>query len=658
MPKTKKSPEIIAERSYDDAWIEGIAPVSAQVPIGAKGNIGWVGDSYVQTLVFTKFPIDPGKLWLKDLDLKGVTVNVSNKKKNPLAFNSLLSRSIDGWKHQFSGERTSAEGQLEASDNALKAQTLLALSRDGNATYDTVVTLLVRAESEKELKRRSKAVITSCSGAGFVVQPPWTFADKLFRHVSPFGFQDPRITQLFALPMSARTIAYSGLFSTPGINDGFGSLLGTTQQDGGSAVVFNSWLYGHGRWDDRHNANMVVFGNSGGGKSTFIKIELENHVLAGCHAVITDPENEFRAIVKRLGGQYFDCGDSGKYKINPLEVFSKKQISLEDFDKADIDIEDDEASYMPLTRHMAFLDTFFKLLLKVTSHAHILLNNELRDFYHSQGVTEECTDLSHIEKWLILEDLLYQVEDSFNTKRAIKDGPGMLEVNQREAYALLIDALRNLTHSQRGVMWNGETNIKLDNRVIAFGTNSLIDAPHEVMAAQYQLINQLKWGRLQRNRSLGIRTIDIHDEAHLEIDPRVPETAHALKNMAKRIRKYYGALWIASQSTIDFTDPEVARVGKAILNLMTNKFIFGAEGDEADSIAKLNQLSKREKDEILTAAQGKCIMISGNRRTMLYVSRPPHLIKYITTSEAEKGRRRAADKDTPVHERWVAKYAA
>jgi len=647
--KNRKTSAETVERTYDDAWLETIAPVSAEVPIGAKGNIGWVGDSYVQVLVVTKFPPNPGKLWLTDLDLKGVTVHVACKKKNALAFNGLLSRSIDGWKFKFSGERTDAEGKLEASDNALKSQVLLALSRDGNATYDVVVTLLVRADSEKELKRRTKAVISSCASASYVVQAPWTFAEQLYKQAGPFGYLDPRVAEIFSLPMSARTIAYSGLFSTPGINDGQGSLLGTTQQEGGSAVVFNLWKFGFGKWQDRHNANLICFGNSGGGKSTFLKLELFYNVTGGCHALITDPENEFKSVVRLLGGQYFDCGDSGKYKINPLEVLTKSHITTEG---------DDDVSFMPFTRHMAFLDTFFKLLLDIGSHSHILLRNELRDFYRNQGITETDGDLSHIKEWKILEDLLNQIKSSFYQKRAIESGEGMLEENQRNAYALLIDALENLTHSQCGVMWNGQTNIELDSRVIAFGTNSLIDAPHEVMAAQYQLINQLKWGRLQRNNSLGIRTIDLHDEAHLEIDPRVPATAEALRQMAKRIRKYNGSLWLASQSTIDFTAKEVERVGKGILNLMTNKFVFGAEGDEADSIAKLNQLSNREKDEILNAAAGKCIMISGNRRTMLYVSRPPKLIQYITTSEREKGRVRAADKDTPVHERWLDRHAA
>ncbi len=70
------------------------------------------------------------------------------------------------------------------------------------------------------------------------------------------------------------------------------------------------------------------------------------------------------------------------------------------------------------------------------------------------------------------------------------------------------------------------------------------------------------------------------DEAHLAIDPKTPATLEAIKNFAKRIRKYGGALMVATQNVSDFLNPAIERQGRAVLDNASTKVVFGAEDED------------------------------------------------------------------------------
>lgn len=72
------------------------------------------------------------------------------------------------------------------------------------------------------------------------------------------------------------------------------------------------------RSDDKTNANMLILGNSGQGKSYLLKLILTNLREGGKRIICLDPELEYAELTDNLGGCFIDLM-SGEYIINVLE---------------------------------------------------------------------------------------------------------------------------------------------------------------------------------------------------------------------------------------------------------------------------------------------------------------------------------------------------
>ena len=66
------------------------------------------------------------------------------------------------------------------------------------------------------------------------------------------------------------------------------------------------------------NANILILGNSGQGKSYLLQLILCNLREAGMNVICLDPEMEFEDLTNNLGGCFIDLM-SGEYIINVLE---------------------------------------------------------------------------------------------------------------------------------------------------------------------------------------------------------------------------------------------------------------------------------------------------------------------------------------------------
>ena len=67
------------------------------------------------------------------------------------------------------------------------------------------------------------------------------------------------------------------------------------------------------------NANSVILGKSGGGKSFLVKLEAMRQLIMGTDIIIIDPENEYEQMCNMFGGEFVSFSLSSQYKINPFE---------------------------------------------------------------------------------------------------------------------------------------------------------------------------------------------------------------------------------------------------------------------------------------------------------------------------------------------------
>lgn len=78
------------------------------------------------------------------------------------------------------------------------------------------------------------------------------------------------------------------------------------------------------------NANAVICGQSGSGKSYLAKLEILRARAAGLPVIVLDPENEYRALVEHLGGRYLTIGSQDSCGLNPLHLNNHSKVDIAD----------------------------------------------------------------------------------------------------------------------------------------------------------------------------------------------------------------------------------------------------------------------------------------------------------------------------------------
>ena len=100
-----------------------------------------------------------------------------------------------------------------------------------------------------------------------------------------------------------------------------------------------------------NNANMIILGTSGSGKSTAAKLLLRSHFRNNSQVIMIDPEGELEDMARLYQGDFIDLGKGGEFgMINPLEVV--------------LDADEEEAQnglgYTVLTRTLQTIKAFLK----------------------------------------------------------------------------------------------------------------------------------------------------------------------------------------------------------------------------------------------------------------------------------------------------------
>ncbi|MCQ2753276.1 MAG: type IV secretory system conjugative DNA transfer family protein [Bacilli bacterium] len=113
------------------------------------------------------------------------------------------------------------------------------------------------------------------------------------------------------------------------------------------------------------------------------------------------------------------------------------------------------------------------------------------------------------------------------------------------------------------------------------------------------------------------RIVLVVDEAHNFIDSNSPVALDMMKNMAKRIRKYSGSLWVATQNIAGFVgfDINIRTKATAVINNCQYTFLFGLKPDDIDQVktmyskSTVGALTEEEIDFLSMAGQGDALLM-------------------------------------------------
>ena len=190
-------------------------------------------------------------------------------------------------------------------------------------------------------------------------------------------FPKNNIEDRIGTPIPAPTIAAMYPFIFDSIKDpGLSTLLGVDFS--GGVILFNQFLYQVKKENNRNNANMIILGTSGSGKSTAAKLLLRSNIRNNNQIVVIDPEGELEEMTKMYGGDFIDLGKGGEFgMINPLEIV--------------VDSDDQEIAqglgYTVLTRTIQTVKAFLKYYDPTIEEDVINLFSEvLQDTYKRYGI--------------------------------------------------------------------------------------------------------------------------------------------------------------------------------------------------------------------------------------------------------------------------------
>lgn len=368
----------------------------------------------------------------------------------------------------------------------------------------------------------------------------------------------------------------------------------------------------------RTSHNLAIISSTGGGKSFTMKKMIINAFARGTKVFIFDAENEYQTLVKKNGGEYIDLYSKKGGIINPLQI---RYIA------SDEDEKETKETDCPLAKHLGFLEAFFKSAFEdITEKELVVLLSIVEELYSTKNIYKN-TSINTLQS---LKSTDYPIfTDLYNYlpvyKEKIKSKEKKKIVEQLE---ILLSRFLTGTDSY---LFDGYTNIDLSNDLIAFNLQELLYSENRRLI-NTQTLNLLTF----LNNSIVANKINndkvkvedrkhviiIADEFHLFIDENNFEVLRNFGQLARRIRKYSGALIVATQSIKDFVgNNQILRHSTAIFNNCQYQMIGILKEDDLRAyldLFKQNPLTDTQKSFLLSAKRGQ-FLLNVDSRTRLRV---------------------------------------
>lgn len=477
-------------------------------------------------------------------------------------------------------------------------QLIADLRRNKEPLLHCAVFIELKANSEDKLKELQSDILMELTRSKITVDRLILRQKEGMISALPFGYNAFGSLYERVLPTSSVANLYPLNYS--GKTDEKGFYIGRDKFGTNILVDFDK------RSDDKTNANVLILGNSGQGKSYLMKLLLTNLRESGKSVIILDAEQEYADLTNNLGGTYLDFM-SGEYMINPLEP------------KAFGEAERDETSpetFRKVTRfsqHISYLKDFFRAYKDFTDAEIDTIEIMLMKLYARFDI-DDFTDFDSLKPtdYPVMQDLYDLIEKEFMIFDHEKK-----HLYTEETLQNICLGLHSMCKGAEAKYFNGYTNIR-DGEFLCFGVKGLMDTNKRLKDTL--LFNILSY---MSNQLLGKgNTVSAIDETYLFLSNLT--AIEYIRNAMKRVRKKESAMVLASQNVDDFLIPEVKAFTKPLFAIPTHQFLFNAGNVEPRAYTDTLQLEMSEFSLIKYPERGSCLYRCGNERYLLQVHAPEH----------------------------------
>ena len=348
------------------------------------------------------------------------------------------------------------------------------------------------------------------------------------------------------------------------------------------------------------NPNGLILGTPGSGKSFAAKREIVNSFLVtDDDIIISDPEQEYKALVDYLGGQVIRISPTSTQYVNPMDI--------------NMNYSDDDN---PVMLKVDFILSLMELIMGS------------RDGLQptERTVIDRCTRAVY-RKYLenpvpenipILEDLYNEL------------------LKQDEPEAKYVATALEIYVSGSLSVFNHRTNVDINSRLVCY---DIKDLGKQLKKIGMLIIQDQVWGRVSANREMGRSTRYIMDEMHLLL--REEQTAAYTVEIWKRFRKWGGIPTGVTQNVKDFlASAEVSNIFEnSDFIIMLNQAI----GDR-QLLAKQLNISPHQLSYVTHSGEGEGLIFYGNV-ILPFIDRFPKdtkIYKAISTKFSESSEDKAA----------------
>jgi len=450
--------------------------------------------------------------------------------------------------------------------------------------------LTAYGNSEKELKDIEVTLRSMLESRLIYIKPALYQQRGGFNSSSPYGSDQLQVhTTINTGPLSS-----TFPFVSFDLSSNEGILYGINRHNN-SLILFDRFSL--------ENANEILFGKSGSGKSFAVKLEILRSLMLGVDIIVLDPENEYKTLSDAVGGSFFNISLASPNHINPFDLPTPRE---------------DEKPEDVLRSNIINLVGLLRIMLGgLTPEEDAILDRAIAETYAAKDITPETNPSIWQERIPIMEDFERVLEEM-------------------EGAESLVRRVRKFTKGTFAQFFNQPTNISMQKSFVAFGIRDLED---ELRPIAMFVIMRYIWNKV---RSELKKRILVVDEAWWIM--RTEDGASFLFGICKRARKYWLGVTTITQDVNDFMR---SSYGQPIITNSSLQVLMKQSSATMDIVQKTFNLTEEEKYLLLEAEVGEGILFAGQKHVAMKAVASYAEDQIITTAPEEISKIKMAKGELP-----------
>ncbi len=437
------------------------------------------------------------------------------------------------------------------------------LQRGQEKLFQVAIYITLRSTSESEMNQLSRLLENTLASRLFYIKTAQLQQIDALQSVLPRG--EDKLRQKRNMDSSSAALCFP-FMSSELVQEG-GILYGVNKSNS-SLVMLDRF--------NLNNANSITFAQSGSGKSYSSKVEILRQLMSGTDVIVIDPEREYQKLADSFGGSIIELSAQSQHHINPFDL-----------------------GITNLTR---------------------------------RSLAEHAVNLTEIISLLV--DGLNTRETAVTDKAimAVYSSISDREVTLQDFYDYLIDhgelklaeRLDKYISGSLSSVFNTETDIDLNNRLIVFDIKDLPDSLRQIMMV---IVANYVEHRVKQDPKKRLLVID---EGWMLLEHE--QSARFISGLVRRARKYWLGVSIISQQANDFLSNDY---GVAIVSQSSLRILMRQDTTTIAGVVREFKLSEYEQSFLLSCDRGEALIIADLNHVALSVVASPAEHPLITTDPSE-----------------------